>query len=530
MAVEFLVGLRTSRTVLLFLLLTVTAGFAQMAPATAADQASLQQSIRDLQEQVRELRSAVGEMKTESARYREETLALRRELQQVRTQWASGSGMTTGVSPVPPQAVMGAGSESSSRDQQSLPQRVSKVEEDQQLLSGKVDEQYQTKVESASKYKVRLSGIVLFNLAGNSGRVDDIDFPTVALEGNSLDHGSFTGTLRQSELGLEVFGPRVFGAKTSANVQFDFAGGSPAALNGVTNGIVRLRTGTVNLDWDRTSMVGGQDTLFFSPNSPSSFATLAIPALAYSGNLWTWAPQLRVEHRFAISQDSTFLVQGGILDPLTGELPNGELYQFYRMPQAGESTRQPGYGTRMAWSHPAFGTNFTFGAGAYYSRQNWGPSHDVNAWAGTADWKMPLGRRFEVSGEFYRGRAIGGLGASIGRSVLWSGNLSDPRSIVIPLNAIGGWTQFKFKPATKVEFNAAIGQDSTFSSDLNALRGGVSYFDATLARNRSLLGNVIYRPRSDLLFALEYRRLRTADIYGNSQDGNHINLSMGVLF
>jgi hypothetical protein len=32
------------------------------------------------------------------------------------------------------------------------------------LVQAKVDEQYQTKVESASKYRVRLSGIVLMNL------------------------------------------------------------------------------------------------------------------------------------------------------------------------------------------------------------------------------------------------------------------------------------------------------------------------------------------------------------------------------
>ena len=510
------------------LVLAATASFGQTAGPAAPE--SLQDSIRDLQEQVRELRSAISEVKAESARYRQETTELRRELQQSRAQWSAANAVPANL-PAAPQSAVDRGSDSSSRDQQSVEQRVARLEEDQQLLSGKVDDQYQTKLESASKYKVRLSGIVLFNLAGNSGAVDNIDFPSLALAGSTLNHGSLSGTLRQSEFGLEVFGPGIFGAKTSGNIQFDFAGGFPAELNGVTAGIMRLRTGTVNLDWENTSLVAGQDTLFFSPNSPTSFATLAMPALAYSGNLWTWAPQLRVEHRFAVTNNSNFVLQGGILDNLTGEPPNADKYQFYRLPQGGESSRQPGYATRLAWTHPAFGDSFSVGVGGYYSRQNWGFSHNVDGWAGTVDWSMPLSRLFAVTGEFYRGRAIGGLGGSLGRSVIWNKPLDDPTTTVIPLNSIGGWTQLKFKPATKVELNGAFGQDSTFASDLNAfLNGAASYFNPNLARNRSIFGNVIYRPRSDLLFALEYRRLRTSDIYGNVANANHLNLSMGILF
>ena len=70
-------------------------------------------------------------------------------------------------------------------DQQETPEQKQKstsasLEEEYQLLSGKVDDQYQTKVESASKYRVRLSGIVLMNLFSNQGVVDNIDLPTLA--------------------------------------------------------------------------------------------------------------------------------------------------------------------------------------------------------------------------------------------------------------------------------------------------------------------------------------------------------------
>src|SRR5579884_3275760 len=181
---------------LLVLVFSAIASFGQASGSAPPE--SLQDSIRELQEQVRELRSAIDEMKAESARYRQETAELRRELQQSRESSVAASAMPASV-PAPPQSAIDAGPDSSSRDQQSLSQRVTRLEEDQQLLSGKVDDQYQTKIESASKYKVRLSGIMLFNLASNSGAVDNLDFPSLAVAGSTLNHGSLSGTLRQSE-------------------------------------------------------------------------------------------------------------------------------------------------------------------------------------------------------------------------------------------------------------------------------------------------------------------------------------------
>lgn len=59
--------------------------------------------------------------------------------------------------------------------------------EDLQLLNAKVTEQSQTKVESGSKYRVRLSGIMLLNLFSSAGAVDNLDFPEFAVPGLSGD-------------------------------------------------------------------------------------------------------------------------------------------------------------------------------------------------------------------------------------------------------------------------------------------------------------------------------------------------------
>ncbi len=62
--------------------------------------------------------------------------------------------------------------------------------------------------------------------------------------------------------------------------------------------------------------------MFFAPSAPTSLATLAIPALSYAGNLWAWTPQVRIEHRVALSDTSSLSFQGGILDSLTGDTPD----------------------------------------------------------------------------------------------------------------------------------------------------------------------------------------------------------------
>src|SRR5207244_10985007 len=105
----------------------------------------------------------------------------------------------------------------------------------------------------------------------------------------------------QSAVGLELFGPRPGGARTSGNLQVDFSGGFPNTLNGVNYGLLRLRIASMRMDCARTSIIAGQDNAFISPQSPTSFASLSVPTFGYAGNLWGWIPQVRVEHRFDIS-------------------------------------------------------------------------------------------------------------------------------------------------------------------------------------------------------------------------------------
>jgi hypothetical protein len=489
--------------------------------------------VRELDVQVKELRAALAQMTARIDQMQARTTELETELQATRSDLAALSDHRPTPNSLPnitdsSLALAPDASASTGNSQTQNENRIAKLEEDQQLLDSKINEQYQSKVESASKYRVRLSGIALLNVFANRGAVDKLDVPTWArASGPGNTDAAFGATVRQSTVGLDVSGPDLAGAKTRGEIQMDFFGGVPSVANGITAGEMRMRIATVRMDWKDSSIIAGQDVLFFSPLNPTSFASLADPALSYAGNLWTWTPQIRVEHQIHFSDTAGVIVQGGILDPLSGEPPNNA---FFRSPQAGERAGQPAYATRLAWTQTVFGRPLTVGAGGYYSRQNWGFDRIINGWAGTADWNIPLGRWFTLSGEFYRGRAIGGLGGGLGRSVIYNGSLDSATTSVRGLNAVGGWGQITFQPTERLEFNAAFGEDNPLAADFRHFNATQSYISSSITRNRSALANVIFHPRSNLIWSLEYRRLSTFETVEGPYNANQINLGIGVLF
>jgi hypothetical protein len=516
-----------------FVLLSASSWAQEGTPAAASQPGEA--SLRELDSQVRELRTVIEQMRTENAQSRAEMRELRQELQDTRKLLAPLAASTNGspASSAPVEATPYSGNATTpaaiaSPAVADLGSRVQKLEESAQLLGSKIDEQYQTKVETASKYRARLSGIVLMNAFRNVGASDNLDLPDYAQPpAPATSQTSFGATLRQTEIGLEIFGPTLAGAKSTANVQFDFAGGFPVTNNGVNFGIARMQTASLRLDWKQTSVIAGQDSLFISPLSPTSFASLAIPAFAYAGNLWGWTPQLRVEHRFDLSDQQTLTFQGGILDNLDWEPPSNS---YFRSAQAGERTGQPAYAMRTSWSKPVFDHPLSFGVAGYYGRQNWSWGRFVDAWAGMTDWQIPILRRLGLSGEFYRGRAVGGLNAAIGQTVLFGGNPYYASTSIHGLDSAGGWSQLKFQLTPKLEVNGVLAEDDAFAGDVRGFATDANNFGPILGRNRGALGNLVYRPRSDLLLSAEFRRLHTFPVYDSASVTNQVNLAMGILF
>jgi hypothetical protein len=505
------------------------------APAPGSSATDLTNVVRSLSETVRQLQTQVQSLNAElnEMRAREQGDAAPNKPSATASEAAASSGITDPYATLasrekaPGSTPSSSAAFSSSAQNETIEQRVSQLEDNQELIDSKLTDQDQTKVESGSKYRLRISGIVLVNMFENRGVVDNADFPEIALEAGPLDSaGTFGGTLRQSQIGLEAFGPDVLGARTSADIKFDFAGGFPTAPNGAVLGLVRLRTGTIRMDWANTSVIAGQDFLFFSPLAPTSLASFAVPALSYAGNLWAWTPQVRVEHRIHFSETSNLLLQAGILDSLSGDLPYS---QYERYPSWGEESGQPAYAARVAWSERVLGQDLTLGTGGYYGRQYWGFGRHVDGWVASTDLTLPLGKYFGLTGQFYRGRAAGGLGGGIGQDVLLAGPVDTPAAIQ-GLDSMGGWMQVKFKPVPKFEVNGALGDDNPFSSELRRFPSSDSYYGVSLSKNLSPFVNFIYQVRSDVMFSVEYRHLKTYEVDDGAYSATHINLSLGYLF
>jgi hypothetical protein len=476
--------------------------------SSAGEVSELRSLVLELQSQLRQTQGQLSRAEKQIDELRHDVSGMRQ------SQAASGAAKNNYVS--------GAdiSRESSSRE----PEKLTEVE-DPALLRAQMDEQQQTKVESASKYRVKLSGLILMNAFSNRGAVDLEDIPGRAFD--SRFSGSIGATLRQTVLGLQVIGPEVAGARASGSISVDFAGGFPRRPYGITAGILRMREAKFNLDWKNDSLMIGQETPAVSPLSPTSYATVAEPAFSWAGNLWVWTPQVIYEHRVRTSDSSYFSFGGGLALPLTEEEPPTAQSTA---PGPGELSRRPAFEAIAEWRSTRKGEPLRIGLGGYLSRYKFDFGRHANGWAGTAFWEVPITSYLQWSGEAFRGEAIGGLAGAVWQTEIYNGNPDLPTSVLRPLNAVGGWTQLKVKPVTKLEFNVAAGQDNVLAFDLRWAPHLVGEYETVFARNRAAFVNTIYRPKSNLLFSVEYRKIWTYSYTGVGNRADQVNVAAGVSF
>jgi hypothetical protein len=406
----------------------------------------------------------------------------------------------------------------------------SETSEDVDILKSASAQQQQTKVESSSRFPVRLTGLVLFNSFINQGTVDQIDLPSSALLPSTTSSNTSTGaSLRQTILGFEGTGPVLGGAQTSARVSMDFFGGVTGSATTGPAGTVRLRTAAISAAWTHDTLEVNYDTPLISPLSPDSFATVAQPSLAWSGNLWVWAPQFLWTHSLPLARaDRAFTFQLGLLDTQTLNAANN-LTQ--RSIGAGEASGQPSYETRLAYGSGKDEHHFELGIGGLYGRQDYKGNQRVDTWATTADWRVPFGSRLHLSGEVYRGRGLGDLGGGAYRNTVTYTFPNSTATYLRALDAAGGWLQWSYKLSSTLSANSSLGQDSASGNELRnsvPLSGAGPIF--FYARNRSIVGNLIFRPWSSIILSPEYRRLQSWPILGSVNTANIYTLSFGYQF
>lgn len=525
---------------LLLLMLSSTALIAQgsaLQPVSNAAGGSPQgpanpdaQRMADIEHRLNDVTGALSQTQQMLEQSRLEIQRLRSELEALRSTPRAGSPANAEAAGTQnaPAALEPAPVSSSAASQEDL----KALHEELDALQSEIRQHNQIKVETVSKYPLRVSGLALFNAFSNAGVVNNVELPTLALPRTpGSSHGSAGATLRQTLLALDATGPRLGSARSSAQASIDFFGGVTSNALGYSyaEGLVRMRQAQVSLDWDKTTVQGGFTVPLISPLSPTSYASVAQPALSGSGNLWAWSPQVRVEQRIPLTERRRIGLEAGLISPAS---PG---YTAVQLDSPVEASRRPGYEGRISYRADgrvgAVARPFVLGVGAYSAHLFYNSSTLIHAWAVTADWQVPLLRWFELTGEVYRGRALGGFGGGAYKDVLTGTDSVTGVSRTVGVDSVGGWSQLKFRLGPTFETNAIFGLDDSLSSNFEGLNLSATGNPLqAYARNQSVVGNLIFRPKTYLIFSPEYRRLQSWRYAGPANVANIFTVTAGFQF
>lgn len=412
----------------------------------------------------------------EVARLRDEIAMLRRDLDVARAGRDEARALTTGAAAGQPPAAPPV-----------------------ELLQAQVEELSQTKVESASRMPVRLFGAIVSNTVINSGVANWLENPNLVDAGEpAVEPGSFTSTLRQSQIGLNV-GPMPVGRFTASGAMVaDFFGGTPGFVTGTVFGLPRIVYAFARLEHAGTAIVVGQDHNLLAPRDPTSLAAQAFPLLFRSGNLYLRSPQVRVEQRAA-----GFTFKGGIAAPVAADASG--IYVFAPTAGAGERSRRPAIEGRVDYTlgSPDRSAEVTVAASA---RRGWRKPTDTlrETTSYAADFNARVGR-VGAAGEFFDTDDAAEFGAAV----------AQPRA------ARGGWVEGRLRLTTKLSANGGFGMDE--------VRERVAA--ATRQENRSAFGNVIFDLTPEVALSMEYRWLETRLGQALAKRTNrHVNATFVVRF
>lgn len=350
------------------------------------------------------------------------------------------------------------------------------LEERIAVQESRIEEHEQTKVGSAARAPVRLTGMVLFNAFSGGRNSVPPEFPTIASSRSGFRQ--IRGTLAQTSIGIQVESPTtIAGARARGEVTADFYGEFDNYL------APRLRTGSLDLEWNSRSVRVGIEKPVVAPRNPVSLAQVVYPALWGAGNLWFWEPQVRLEQRFG-SGATDMRAQFG-------------LFQTRETAPSAALPPRPSWQTRWQFGHrfdsgrrvevaPGFAYSRTLAAGLS------APSQLL-----TADWLLAPSKWWEWSGAFFHGRNASPLGGLRQGVVLTASGT--PRAV----GTTGGWTQLLFRPTERFHIHLMAGEQDDRNRDL--LNGGI-------ARNLSWALNGIVQLSPNVLLGLEYQQIRTTYI------------------
>lgn len=400
----------------------------------------------------------------------------------------------------------GPGASSSVSDGESVPDPgavnpAAALEDKVEINGHRIDEQAQTKVEASQKFPVRLAGMVLFNAFTNSKQNGGFDYPVTA---GPTGPGRAGATLRQTIVGFEYRGPTtVWGGNVHGSLYMDF-------FAGANNNAIRLRTGSIGIDWKSRSIVAGVEKPIFNPREPSSLAQVGVSPLTGAGNLWLWLPQVRFEQDIAFTRATGVRAQIGVI-----QTREAGPYAGTDFPGTVEAVR-PGLEGRFEFFHKLDDERRLEFASGFHTSQTHVAGQSVPSSLYSFDWFFNPVRRVEFTGAFYSGQNVTPLGAGYqqGFGVYYGHKVETVESR-------GGWGQLTIHTVPRLDFHLFSGQQDDRNSEL---------IDGRIGKNLMFGGNLYYRLAPNVMLGLEATQLRTTYIGQGIRINNHYDLALAYLF
>jgi hypothetical protein len=418
-------------------------------------------------------------------RLERENRELAREVQDLRGQLVAVRGNASG----------GAGSTSTS-----AAAAVADLNEKVEIQGARIEEQAQTKVEASQKFPIQIAGMALFNSFLNSRQNGGSEYPTAA-GGTGPERAG--ATLSQTIIGLEFHGPQTFlGGTVRGSVYMDFY--NPEQW-------IRLRTGSIELDWKTRSILVGIEKPIFNPREPASLAQVGVSPLTGAGNLWLWVPQVRLEQDFNFTSATGVRAQMGVIQ--THELGPYDS-TTYNGPAPAAS--RPGLEGRYELFHKFDDVRrIELAPGFHISTTHVG-AFSVPSSLFSTDWFFNPVQPVELTGAFFTGQNVSLLGAG----VINEGYVAYGRN-AYAIQSNGGWGQVTIHAARRVDVHAFTGIQTYTNSHL-----GLGDAD----RNVMFGVNIFFRLAPNVLLGPEISQLRTAYIGHGLRINNHYDLALAYIF
>jgi hypothetical protein len=358
----------------------------------------------------------------------------------------------------------------------------------------------QSKVSSDHRLPVTLTGMLLFNTFLNGKGSGGADNPTV-LPPNGAQ-ASAGGTFRQSVIGLKVDGPGlVGGGKVTGAVYMDFFGGGTGL-----NQTMRLRIATLDATWKNTTLGLAFDKPIIAPREPDSLAQVGVSPLTGAGNLWLWQPQIRVEQRISLTDQSGLRAQFGLYQ--TSESGTGLSAEYPSLARA-----RPGYQGRFEFWKQSGNRRIEI-APSFHLSSTRVVGQSVPSRIFSIDWLIRPAARVDFTGAFFQGENTGVIGGLRQGVSVFNGQAR-------AVGATGGWAQFSFRVTQRATFNVYGGQEDDRNRDL---------MPGAVGKNQGYGTNIIYRLGSNILTSLEASQVRTTYLGSSTVTNPHYDLAFAYLF